>query len=538
MSSLGRASAIIGAGTMVSRVTGLLRSIILVAVIGSFGSGPADAFAAANTLPNSVFSLISVGILTAVIVPQIVKATADADGGNAFISKLFTLGTVVLVAVTAVATIAAPWLVEIVAGGFSPSTEALATALAYWCLPQILFYGLYALLGEALNARRIFGPFTWAPVVNNIVSIIGFLILGWAFSPVSRDSADWTPEMIATLGGTATLGIAVQALILLLFWRRTGLSLRPDFQWRGVGLGNVGKLAGWTFLMAFASLAAGVLQGNIVSNASEAGASLAVTSNAWLIFMLPYSVIVLSIGTPYFTQISEHAAAGRHDEVRGDISRSIRTLLFFIVAAVAAVAAAAIPASRVFTESPSDAEGAAVVLLCYLISLIPLTILFIVQRTFYAYDDTRTPFWFTIFQCALIVVTALGSVALLSAEVIDLTQLAAAVALGQSIASTLQTIVATWLLHRKIGSLGVVSWLRSMALFAVAAIPAGLAGWGAFLLLGGTTGWATSGVIPGALATGVIGVVVVVVYVAILAVFRTPELAAGGRLVRRFLPGR
>ena len=538
MTSLGRASAIIGAGTLVSRVTGLLRSIVLVAVIGSFKSGPADAFAAANTLPNSVFSLISVGILTAVIVPQIVKATADADGGNAFISKLFTLGTVVLVAVTAVATIAAPWLVQIVAGGLSSTTQALATALAYWCLPQILFYGLYALLGEALNARRIFGPFTWAPVVNNIVSIIGFLILGWAFSPVSRDSADWTPEMIALLGGTATLGIAVQALVLLLFWRRTGLSLRPDFQWRGVGLGNVGKLAGWTFLMAFASLSAGVLQGNIVSNASESGASLAVTTNAWLIFMLPYSVIVLSIGTPYFTQISELAAGGRHDEVRGDISRSIRTLLFFIVAAVAAVAAAAIPASRVFTESAPDAEGAAVVLLCYLVSLIPLTILFIVQRTFYAYDDTRTPFWFTIFQCALIVVTALGAVALLSAEVIDLTQLAAAVALGQSIASTLQTIVATWLLHRKIGGIGILSWLRALALFAVAAIPAGLAGWGTFLLIGGTTGWATSGVIPGALATAVVGGVVVLVYVAILAVFRVPELKAAGRLVRRFLPGR
>jgi len=538
VTSLGRASAIIGAGTLVSRVTGLLRSIVLVAVIGSFKSGPADAFAAANTLPNSVFSLISVGILTAVIVPQIVKATADADGGNAFISKLFTLGTVVLVAVTALATIAAPWLVQIVAGGLSSTTQALATALAYWCLPQILFYGLYALLGEALNARRIFGPFTWAPVVNNIVSIIGFLILGWAFSPVSRDSADWTPEMIALLGGTATLGIAVQALVLLLFWRRTGLSLRPDFQWRGVGLGNVGKLAGWTFLMAFASLSAGVLQGNIVSNASESGASLAVTTNAWLIFMLPYSVIVLSIGTPYFTQISEHAAAGRHDEVRGDISRSIRTLLFFIVAAVAAVAAAAIPASRVFTESASDAEGAAVVLLCYLVSLIPLTILFIVQRTFYAYDDTRTPFWFTIFQCALIVVTALGAVALLSAEVIDLTQLAAAVALGQSIASTLQTIVATWLLHRKIGGIGILSWLRALALFAVAAIPAGLAGWGTFLLIGGTTGWATSGVIPGALATAVVGLVVVIVYVAILAVFRAPELKAAGGLVRRFLPGR
>lgn len=538
MSSLGRASAVIGAGTLVSRVTGLLRSIVLVGVLGSVGSEAADAFTYANTLPNSVFSLISVGILTAVIVPQIVKATADADGGNAFISKLFTLGTVVLVVVTGIATAAAPWLVHLVAGRASDDALALATALAYWCLPQILLYGLYALLGEALNARRIFGPFTWAPVVNNIVSIAGFLALGAVFGPVSTKAENWTPEMIAVLGGTATLGIALQAVVLLVFWRRTGLALKPDFRWRGVGLGAVGRLAGWTFLMAFASLAAGMLQGFIVSEATGIGASATVTANAWLIFMLPYSVIVLSIGTPYFTQISEHAAAGRDDEVRADISRSIRTLLFFIVAATAAVAAAAIPASRVFTQTADDAQAAALVLLCYLLGLIPLTILFIVQRTFYAYDDTRTPFWFTIFQCVLIVGTALGALGLREAGIIPLTSLAAAVALGQSIASIVQTIVATWLLHRKIGGLQVGSWMAAIGRFALAGIPAGLAGWGTFLLLGGVDGWTTADKIPGAVGTAIIGVVVVVVYLAILALLRAPELKVAGTLVRRFLPGR
>ncbi|WP_136042548.1 MULTISPECIES: murein biosynthesis integral membrane protein MurJ [unclassified Microbacterium] len=544
MSSLGRASAVIGAGTLVSRLTGLLRSIVLVGVIGSYKSGPADAFTYANQLPNSVFSLISVGILTAVIVPQIVKATADADGGNAFISKLFTLGTVVLVVVTGIATVAAPWLVHLVAGNAKPDIIALATALAYWCLPQILLYGLYALLGEALNARRIFGPFTWAPVVNNVVSIIGFLILGAVFAPVSTDAAYWTPAMINTLGGTATLGIALQAVVLLVFWRRTGLALKPDFRWRGVGLGAVGRLAGWTFLMAFASLAAGFLQGFIVSEAAGAGASATVTANAWLIFMLPYSVIVLSIGTPYFTQISEHAAAGRDGEVREDIARSIRTLLFFIVAATAAVAAAAVPASRVFTKdaegvtAESAAQSAAVVLLCYLVSLIPLTILFIVQRTFYAYDDTRTPFWFTIFQCVLIVLTALAAWALYEGGAIPLTSLAAAVALGQSIASILQTLVATWLLHRKIGGLQIGSWMAAIARFTVAAVPAGLAGWGVLVLAGGADGWMVASPVLGAIGTAIIGLTVVVVYVAILALMRAPELKAAGSLVRRFLPGR
>lgn len=539
MSSLGRASALIGAGTLISRVTGLLRTIVLVGVIGSVSAGAADAFAIANQLPNNVFSLISVGVLTAVIIPQIVKATADADGGNAFISKLFTLGTVVLVVITGAATVASPWLVGLYAGKDASSEFlALATAFAYWCMPQILFYGLYALLGEALNARRIFGPFTWAPVVNNIVSIVGFLIIGALFGgPLTRVS-DWTPEMIAALGGTATLGILIQAAILLIFWRRTGLALRPDFRWRGVGLGTVGKLAGWTFLMALASLIAGLVQTQILIEAAGKGASVATFQYAWLIFMLPYSIIVLSIGTPYFTQISEHAAAGRDAEVRKDIAQSIRTLLFFIAVAVAAVAAAAVPASRVFTNEASDAEAAALVLVCFLVCLVPLTILFIVQRTFYAYGDTRTPFWFTLFQCALVVVSALVAQSLLGAGVFEVTSLAAAIALGQSIASTIQTVVAVWMLHRKIGGLEIRTWMSAILRFAIAAVPAGVAGWGVFLLLGGPTGWTTADKILGALGTCIIGVAVVVVYIGILALLRAPELKVAGTMLRRFLPGR
>lgn len=539
MSSLGRASAVIGAGTLISRVTGLLRTIVLVGVIGSVNAGAADAFAIANQLPNNVFSLISVGVLTAVIIPQIVKASADADGGNAFISKLFTLGTVSLVVITGIATIASPWLVLLYAGAKgSPEFLALATAFAYWCMPQILFYGLYALLGEALNARRIFGPFTWAPVVNNVVSIIGFLIIGALFGGPLTRVADWSPEMIAALGGTATLGILIQAAILLFFWRRTGLSLRPDFRWRGVGLGNVGRLAGWTFLMAVTSLIAGLIQTQILTEAAGRGASVATFQYAWLIFMLPYSIIVLSIGTPYFTQISEHAAAGRDADVRGDIAKSIRTLLFFIAVAVAAVAAASIPASRVFTNQASHAVEAALVLVCFLVCLVPLTILFIVQRTFYAYGDTRTPFWFTVFQCALVVVSAFGAQWLLTAGVIELTSLAAAIALGQSLASTIQTVVAVWLLHRKIGGLQIGSWMSAILRFAIAALPAGFAGWGVFLLLGGPTGWTTADKLLGAIGTCIIGAVVVVVYIGILAIMRAPELTVAGSMLRRFLPGR
>ncbi|MFH8252849.1 murein biosynthesis integral membrane protein MurJ [Microbacterium sp. B2969] len=530
MSGIARASALIGAGTIVSRLTGLLRTIVLVAAIGSVGSEAGDAFAVANQLPNNIYAIISTGLLTAVIVPQIVRAAAHADGGHAFTSKLLTLGTVVLLGTTAIAMVVAPWLVALYAPHYGSEQLALATAFAYWCLPQIFFYGLFALLGEILNARRVFGPYTWAPIVNNLVSIAGFVVFILLFGPDQSIVSEWTDGMIALLAGTATAGIVLQTLLLLFFWRRAGLHLRPDFRWRGVGLNHLGRLAGWTFLMVVAGQLAGLVQSRVLSSASGDGASVFASQNAWLIFMLPYSVIVLSIGTPYFTRLSEHAHAGRDDDVRADIGSSIRTLGLFTVLATAALAVASIPASRIFTNSPSQAQQAALVLVCFLVSLVPLAVLFVVQRTFYAYDDTRTPFLFTLLQTALVVAMALVAQAVLHVE-----YLAAGVALGQSISSTIQVVVATWLLHRRLGGIGVGGWMLSLGRFVLAAIPAAGAGWLTFLLLGGVEGWTVSDRLLGAIGTAVIGAVASLVYLGMLWILRAPELAVVGPMVRRVL---
>ncbi|MFD5224020.1 murein biosynthesis integral membrane protein MurJ [Microbacterium sp. NPDC058342] len=537
MSSLGRASAILGAGTLVSRVTGLVRTIVLVAAIGSLGRA-SDAFSTANQLPNNVFTIIQTGILTAVIIPQIVKSASHKDGGQAFISKLFTLGTVVFLAATGVAMVLAPWLVFIYASRFTPDQLALGTAFAYWCLPQIFFYGLYALIGETLNAKRVFGPYTWAPIANNLISIAGFLVFMMLFGGNRNDVDMWDPTMIAVMGGTATLGIAVQAALLLAAWRRTGLHLRPDFRWKGVGLGQVGRLAGWTFLMVIAGQLAGLAQANVVSEASGEHPAGTIMMAAWLVFMLPYSIFAVSIGTPYFTQISEHAAESRHDEVRGDVARSIRAISIFIVVSAVALAVASVPASRIFTQSGIEAEQAAPVLICYLVGLLPLSVLFIVQRTFYAYGDTRTPFWFTVVQCALIVVSALVAPLL-----VPLSQLAAAVALGQSLAGLVQALIAIVLLRRRLGGLEVPGILLSLSRFALAAVPAGFAGWGVYALIGGADGWAVAsdgmaGRLLGAVGTGVVGGAAVVVYLVVLFLLRAPELSVVSGLVKRFLPSR
>jgi putative peptidoglycan lipid II flippase len=527
---VGRASVLIGAGTVVSRLTGFLRSIVLVSAVGATAAG-GNAFAIANQLPNNIYAIISTGLLSAVVVPQIVKAAAHDDGGRAFVSKLFTLGTVALLVVTVVATVGAPVLVQLYAPEFSAQQQALATAFAYWCLPQILFYGLYALVGESLNARGLYGPFTWAPIVNNLVSIAGFGAFILLFGPEPALDT-WSPDMVALLAGTATLGIVVQAAILLPFWRRTGLHVRPDFRWRGVGLGQIGRLAGWTFLMVVAGQLAGLVQSRILSIAAEDHPGVLVSQNAWLLFMLPYSIIVISIGTPYFTRLSGHAAAGRDDDVRADIIQSIRVLGLFVVAATAALAVAAVPASRIFTDSPDEARGAAGVLLCFLVCLVPLAVLFVVQRTFYAYDDTRTPFFFTLLQAALVVATAL------LAQMLPVEQLAAGIALGQSLASTVQVVVATALLHRRLGGIGTGRWLGSLGRFVLAALPAAAAGWGVYLLLGADHGWMTADKLLGAVGAALIGTVVLAVYLGILAAFRVPELAPAIGMLRRFLPRR
>ncbi|GLJ60834.1 hypothetical protein GCM10017576_09630 [Microbacterium barkeri] len=536
MTSLGRSSAMIAAGTLASRVTGLVRSIVLIAAVGSFGNA-SDAFTAANQLPNNIFMIISTGVLTAVIVPQIVRWSAREDGGASHISKFMTLGGVLLAGASVLAMILVWPLIWLYGARFDPDTIALAVAFAYWCLPQIFFYGMFALLGETLNARRVFGPYAWAPIVNNIVSIAGFGVFIAVFGGHQSSLAQWTTAdggwnlpKVALLGGVATLGIVAQMFVLLFFWRRTGLSIRPDFRWRGMGLREVGSLTSWTFLMMVIGQLVSMYQQSTISDASGQ-ASVTVWFTSWLVFMLPYSVIVLSIGTPYFTQLSEHAAAGRDDEVRADIGRAIRMLGLLCVLATAAVMAAAAPVARIFTENGEQAVEASLVLIGFLIGLVPLAVQFVVQRTFYAYGDTRTPFWFTVFQGVLSVTFATASILVFSTDELR-PYLTAAVATGQSLSSTAQVVLATWLLRRRLGPLGLGVSLRALLRFALAALPAAGAGVGVYLLCGGAGGWMLDGIAQAIAGCILIGGATALVYVVALAVLRSPELKSVTQLIR------
>ena len=522
-SGVGRASAILASGTMVSRLLGFLKVIVFANIIGQIGNVP-DAFTVANQLPNTVYTIVAGGVLTAVLVPQIVRASLHDDGGTAYINKLVTLALSILAVTTLIATLLAPLITRFIALGFSPDQLSLAVGFAYWCLPQIFFYGLYTVLGEVLNARKSFGPFTWVPVINNVISIAGLLLFGLLFGVdpnAQRIPVDFTPGMTALLAGSATLGVVLQALVLYFFWRRIGLRYRPDFKFRGVGLGAAGKMASWTFGMLLLTTAAGVVQTQVVSLASGEGASATVMSTAWLIFMLPHSIITVSVATAYFTRMSEHASRGDTDKLRTDASSAIRGTTLLIVLASAVIMVCAYPFARVFGEAGFEqVQAIGNVIMAFLLGLVAFCVLFVVQRTFYALGDTRTPFFFTLFQVVLVVAGVLGC-ALLPPDWI-----AFGIALVVTVSGILQAILAAWLLRKRLGGIDGRRILRSLVTYVAAVTVPVAAGVGVLIALGGTTadGFAVSGIVPAILSMIVIGSVMAVLYFGLLLLMRSSEL--------------
>lgn len=531
--SLMRSSAVMASGTMVSRILGLVKAVMLSYAIGSVGARSADAFASGNLLPNTVYMILIGGVLNAVLVPQIVKAAHNADGGAGYINKVLTLVTTALVAITALAMAAAPWIVQITVKDWGESQLALATAFAYWCMPQVIFYGVYTVMGEVLNARNVFGPFTWAPVLNNIIAITGIIVFVVMFGSHPTGElgvSEWTPAMIAIIAGSATLGIMAQALILFVSWKKAGIRFRPDFAWRGVGLGQTARIGSWTLAMVVVIQLGGIVTNRIVSVGSGAGPSLSAMQNVWLIFMMPHSVIAVSIATAYFTRLSEWGQNGKMREFRADFSASVRQVTLVMVFAAVLLMVAAPFISRIinFGATPDQVRMFAEALVAYAVSLAAYSFLFVVQRAFYALSDTRTPFIFTTIQMGIVILLSLLLPLLVAPRYIGLS-----FAIIWSFATILEALIATWLLRRKIGLFDGRAILQSVTKFSLAAMPA--------LMIGSLMTWlllmtiGNGNAVISICLTAVVAVVVAIVYVLGLRVFKSPELAEFTTVVSRKL---
>ena len=521
-----RASVLLASGTIVSRALGFIRAIVLAAAIGLVGSAGANMFGIANQLPNTIYAIVAGGVLSAIFVPQIVRASVAEDGGAAYINKLLTVCIVLLGLTTVTATLAAPALTYLYGTRLDPASLQLAIAFAYWCMPQIFFYGLYTVFGEVLNARKVFGPYTWAPVLNNVVGLLGlvvFILVFGANPATGRTASDWTPQMIALLGGTTTLGVVAQALILVAFFKRARLKFSLDWHWRGHGLGTAGKLAGWTFGMLLLTTVAGIVETNVAGIASNANqASVAALNNAWLVFMLPHSVIAVSIATAYFTRMSEHAARNDMTLVRSDLSGAARGIgLLITLASLVIIVCSPFIGAVFMPGDPAGITAFGAIVVAYVIGLLPFSLLFLVQRTFYTLGDTRTPFFYTLFQVVLICAGA-GVIARLAPEYI-----AIAIALLVTGAGVLQLLVAAIILRKRIGGLDGAAVTLSFLRYALAGIPAvvvGLLITGAIGVIDPSTHLGVESRWGAIVTTSVIAVAMTAVYLGVLWLLRSREL--------------
>jgi len=541
--SVVRSSLIMASGTVISRALGIIRAIMLAATIG-VTTNAADAFGVANQLPNNVYAIIVGGVLNAVLVPQIVRARTHLDGGKAYIDRLLTLALVTFGSITVLTTLSAPLLVSIYTNGWGSDQLALATAFAYWCLPQLFFYGIYSLLGEVLNARSKFGPYMWAPVLNNVVAIVGMGAFIWQFGldPTGKQSVqDWSQAQISWLAGSATFGVAAQALILFVFWKKMGLSFEFNFGWRGVGLGPAMRTATWTLGMLLVTQIGGVVQTAVASSAigGRAGmssniaiASVAAMSIAWLVFMLPHSVATVSIATAYFTRMSIHAMEKKFSELKTDLVDGLRTIAMISVLATTTLIVLAYPISRIFVGEIPSAISLGNVVIAMVVGLLPFSYVFMIQRAFYSLEDTKTPFLFTVVQVA---VNITGS--LLVGFYVEHIWIVVALSLVTSGSIMIQSFLAFVMFKRKFGSLGHGQLTLATAKFAFAAVLAGLVGFGLLQLMGGANPGAfpVLSVVAAMLTCGLIGSVIVVIYLSVLKVLRVPEVETLMKPIMRLL---
>ncbi|MEU6550579.1 murein biosynthesis integral membrane protein MurJ [Streptomyces sp. NPDC046915] len=410
---LARSSALMAVGTVVSRATGLIRTVLQGAALGN--GLLASTYNTANTVPTSLYTLLIGGALNAVLVPQLVRArNTQPDGGKAYEQRLVTLVVTVLAVGTALAVWAAPLIVGIYMRDTPGNHEAfrLTVVFARFLLPQIFFYGLFSIYGQVLNAREKFGAMMWTPVLNNIVLLAmfgGYLSL----MTVPDSVAEVTDAQVRWLGIGTTAGIAVQALALIPFARAAGFRFRPRFDWRGTGLGSGIHAAKWTLLFVLANQVALAVVTNYANAADQelpnAGVGYSAYTYAQTLWMLPQSIVTVSLVTALLPRMSKAVAEDRITDLRADLSRALRISGVVIVpTAFLFLALGPQITTLIFAHGaadPASAQPMGHMLQAFGLGLIPFSAQYLLLRGFYAFEDTRTPFlmavWIGVVNIAL-----------------------------------------------------------------------------------------------------------------------------------------
>lgn len=409
MSSVGRNSVIMASGTAASRITGQIRTILLAAALGTTGLA-ANAYQAGSMIPQLIYTLVSGGIFNAVLVPQIVR-TLEKKNAEERLNKLITFAIGLLLAVTILMAAATPVLTMLYAGG-SQEMQTLTCAFTLWCMPQIFFYGLYTVLGQVLAAKGRFAMYAWSSVAANIISCLGFGVFIFIFGKANREPLSfWNGNTLLLTAGFWTLGVAAQALVL--FWplMKSGIHYRPSFGIRDIGLRSMGPVAAWSMGIVVVTQIVVMITTHITTSVPFVAeqrlgldqfdvAGNATYQNAYTMFLLPYSLVAVSVATAIFPKIS--LAIANHDlnDARKDLSEALRhvSLIMCFFTVVFIVIPTPISLALIPSISLQEANLMAAPLTMLAFGL-PLTSSYlIIQRTFFAFEDGKSPFIFAFAQ--------------------------------------------------------------------------------------------------------------------------------------------
>ena len=541
-----RSSAVMAAGTVVSRLSGFVRSALLVAALGQ--QLHADLFNLGNTVPNMLYILLAGGVLNAVLVPQLVRAMKnDADRGEAYTNRVMTLALLFLALVTLLLVAAAPWVIDVFLDArFDDPALAdqrqSAVDFTRYCLPQVFFYGAFVLVGQVLNARGRFGPMMWAPIANNVIAVavlVTYLLVFGPAGPGELEAAFSSGEELL-LGLGSTLGIVAQLLILVPYLGAAGFRFRPRFDFRDSGLGHTLRLGLWTVLFVVVNQVAYAVVVKLASGGTAAtvgsaaeGTGYTVYSYTFLIVMVPHSVVTVSLATAILPRLTEHAAEGDLAGLARTLGMALRSALAVIVPFALLLPLVATDVAHVIWGWGAGRDGYALFapsLALFGIGLVFFTVHYLTLRGFYALELTRTVF---LVQCCVAATNIVAAVLLVRETTAERTSPALVVAYGAAYAvgSALSYLV----LRRRLGGLGTRGLVRFVVRLALAAGVATLVGWGVGTALGEALGDDPSLVVAG-LRAAAVAAVDIVVFVLVARALRLREVTDMLDTVTRRLP--
>ncbi len=391
---MARATGVVTGLTLVSRLTGVVRVLVIAAVLGTTFLG--NTFQSANTVPNLVFELFAAGTLQAVMIPTLVERfdRGDDAGAEHLAGSLLGLALAVLGALAVVGMLGAPWLMRtLVAGVASAEVRAaevrLGTVLLWFFLPQVMLYAAGMVGTAILNARGRFSAPAAAPIANNVV-VVAMCGLFWVLGDGRPPGLDLSFAQTLVLGLGTTLGVLALSAIPVLAAIRSGTALRPRLDLRHPDVRRVLGLGRWAgcYVAGTQLLVAVVL---IVANAVEGG--VVAYQVAFTVFLVPHALLVLPVLTVLFPVLARHAGSGDAVAYARTLGAGLRVIVFLALPAVAAMAALSEPLAQLllFGESRGETGVVAAALVAFAPGLVGYGAFVFLTRALYALGDARTP---------------------------------------------------------------------------------------------------------------------------------------------------